>query len=152
MLTTQRHTLTHQTPACVPPPLCTRQLGPVNYFQTGEIRRPNAPLACDTWACRRLLDASLLILREVDPQLADSQWAAISPDGKVREEVQGVALRDYPTVSRPHADSSAAVPSAWRMQYCYINVVDKFVGQLDYGGSPSNTVGGPAPSLVKQAD
>jgi hypothetical protein len=52
--------------------------------QTGEIRQPNAPLARDPWACRRLLDASLLILREVDPQLADNKWAQISPDGKVR--------------------------------------------------------------------
>ena len=53
-------------------------------MQTGEIRQPNAPLARDPWACRRLLDASLLILREVDPQLADNKWAQISPDGKVR--------------------------------------------------------------------
>lgn len=59
------------------------ELGPVNYFQTGEIRRPNAPLARDPWACRRLMDASLLILREVDPALADNKWAAISPDGQV---------------------------------------------------------------------
>lgn len=59
------------------------ELGPVNYFQTGEIRRPNAPLARDPWACRRLMDASLLILREVDPELAHNKWAAISPDGQV---------------------------------------------------------------------
>jgi hypothetical protein len=59
------------------------ELGPVNYFQTGEIRRPNAPLARDAWACRRLLDASLVILREVDPELETNKWAQISPDGKV---------------------------------------------------------------------
>lgn len=56
-------------------------------LQTGEIRRPNAPLARDPWACRRLLDASLLILKEVDADLANNKWAEISPDGKVGAEV-----------------------------------------------------------------
>jgi len=28
------------------------ELGLVNYFQAKEIRRPNAPLARDAWACR----------------------------------------------------------------------------------------------------
>lgn len=62
--------------------VCTRLLN-MCCLQTGEIRQPNAPLARDPWACRRLLDASLLILKEVDPQLADNKWAQISPDGKV---------------------------------------------------------------------
>lgn len=80
------------------------ELGPVNYFQTGEIRRPNSPLARDPWACRRLMDASLLILREVDPALADNKWAAISPDGQVGgfvlRERSGGHLSAHPT-SRP---------------------------------------------------
>eukprot|EP00775_Hariotina_reticulata_P005452 gene5452-5686_t len=56
------------------------ELGLVNYFQAKEIRRPNAPLARDAWACRRLLDASLVILKELDPDLPN---AHISPDGRV---------------------------------------------------------------------
>ncbi|WIA38443.1 hypothetical protein OEZ86_001767 [Tetradesmus obliquus] len=56
------------------------QLGLVNYFQAGIIPTPNPPLARDPWACRRLLDASLAILKEVDPALPN---ADISPDGKV---------------------------------------------------------------------
>lgn len=56
-------------------------------LQTGEIRRPNAPLARDPWACRRLLDASLLILKEVDADLANNKWTEISPDGKVGAEI-----------------------------------------------------------------
>lgn len=71
------------------------ELGPVNYFQTGEIRRPNAPLARDPWACRRLMDASLLILKEVDPELADNKWADISPDGQVLVD-QGYASKVLP--------------------------------------------------------
>ncbi|KAF6258815.1 hypothetical protein COO60DRAFT_1638905 [Scenedesmus sp. NREL 46B-D3] len=56
------------------------QLGLVNYFQAGIIPTPNPPLARDPWACRRLLDASIAILKEVDPDLPH---ADISPDGKV---------------------------------------------------------------------
>eukprot|EP00879_Flechtneria_rotunda_P001256 GHRR01001403.1.p1 GENE.GHRR01001403.1~~GHRR01001403.1.p1 ORF type:complete len:453 (+),score=134.03 GHRR01001403.1:286-1644(+) len=55
------------------------ELGPVNYFQAGTIRKPNAPLARDPWACRRLVDASILILKEIDPDMP----AEISPDGQV---------------------------------------------------------------------
>jgi hypothetical protein len=48
--------------------------------QAGEIKRPNAPLARDPWACARLYDATLAILkRDVDPNLPH---ADISPDGQ----------------------------------------------------------------------
>lgn len=73
------HTLVHQHYV-----LCCAALRCVWCgVQTGEIRRPNAPLARDPWACRRLLDASLVILKEVDPKLASNKWAEVSPDGKV---------------------------------------------------------------------
>lgn len=42
---------------CVPPGrsgsyIGSPELGLVNYFQAGVIRKPNAPLARDPWACR----------------------------------------------------------------------------------------------------
>ena len=54
------------------------ELGPVNYIQAGEIHRPNAPLARDPWAIRRLYDATLAILKEIDPDLPHSD---LSHDG-----------------------------------------------------------------------
>lgn len=57
------------------------ELGPVDYFQARVIRSPNAPLARDPWACRRLVDASIAILKEIDPDMPN---AVISLDGKVR--------------------------------------------------------------------
>ena len=59
------------------------ELGPVDYFQARVIRSPNAPLARDPWACRRLVDASIAILKEIDPDLPE---ADISPDGKVNTD------------------------------------------------------------------
>jgi NAD(P)-dependent dehydrogenase (short-subunit alcohol dehydrogenase family) len=56
------------------------ELGPVDYFQARVIREPNAPLARDAWACRRLVDASIAILKEIDPDLPNAE---ISPDGRV---------------------------------------------------------------------
>jgi hypothetical protein len=50
----------------------------VNYIQAGEIHRPNAPLARGPWACRRLYDATLAILKEIDPDLPH---ADLSHDG-----------------------------------------------------------------------
>lgn len=52
----------------------------MDYFQARVIREPNAPLARDRWACRRLVDASIAILKEIDPDLPNAE---ISPDGKV---------------------------------------------------------------------